>query len=321
VARGLRTREDAAPGRDPAGVSHTQPRTEVVAAAWAVVLALSLLPVVIAQEVLGHPVSDDLRLATSLVVIAAGLLVTLPWAAGRTLRPLLWLFLVLVVAQWIVRARLDRVPTVAGWLHDPSFAVYMPAELALNLLVTLAVIAVLLVLQRDRRAFYLARGDVAAPAEPVRWMGVSPGTRWSTLGPILGVCITLGTLAFLVLSGTPSPDRLAAALPYLPVVLGAAALNAFNEEVTYKASLLSVLVGPVGVRNALRMVAAYFGLAHFYGIPYGVIGVVLAWFLGWILAKSMHETRGMWWAWFIHFLQDVVIFGFLAVGAIVPGGA
>jgi hypothetical protein len=34
----------------------------------------------------------------------------------------------------------------------------------------------------------------------------------------------------------------------------------------------------------------------------------------------MLETRGIAWAWFIHFLQDVLIFGFLAVGSIRPGG-
>jgi hypothetical protein len=48
--------------------------------------------------------------------------------------------------------------------------------------------------------------------------------------------------------------------------------------------------------------------------------VALAWFLGWILAKSMLETRGLAWAWFIHFVQDVAIFGFMAIGAITPGG-
>lgn len=43
-------------------------------------------------------------------------------------------------------------------------------------------------------------------------------------------------------------------LPLLPAVLMAAALNAFDEAMTYKASFLSVLVGPVGSRQALRMV-------------------------------------------------------------------
>jgi hypothetical protein len=103
-------------------------------------------------------------------------------------------------------------------------------------------------------------------------------------------------------------------------VLLAAALNAFNEEVTYKASFLSVLEGPVGPRQALYMVAAYFGIGHYYGVPYGIVGVLLASFLGWILAKSMQETRGLFWAWFIHFWQDVWIFSFMAIGAIIPGG-
>jgi len=55
-------------------------------------------------------------------------------------------------------------------------------------------------------------------------------------------------------------------------------------------------------------------------VPYGLIGVMLAAFLGWILACSMQETRGMFWAWFVHFWQDVLIFSFLAVGSITPGG-
>jgi hypothetical protein len=46
----------------------------------------------------------------------------------------------------------------------------------------------------------------------------------------------------------------------------------------------------------------------------------MATFLGWILGKSMLETRGFWWAWFIHFLQDVMIFMFLAIGSITAGG-
>jgi hypothetical protein len=92
------------------------------------------------------------------------------------------------------------------------------------------------------------------------------------------------------------------------------------EEVTYKASLLSVLEGPVGPRQAVLLVATYFGIGHYYGLPHGLIGVLLAGVLGWILARSMVETRGMFWASFVHFWQDVLIFSFLAVGAITAGG-
>jgi len=302
-------------------MSTAQPRMSIVLAAWTIVLALSLVPTVIAQEVMGQTVSADLRAGSSVIVIVAGLGLTLIWTSLRALRPLLLLFLVLLGAQWFVFTQVGRLPIFRTWLNDPSFGVYMPAEVLLNLLVTLAVIGLLFVVKRDRRAFYLAKGDLSAPAEPIRWLRVKPGDRWNTLGRDLTVFISLGTLAFLVISGQPSVDIIIRALPFLPAILLAAALNAFNEEVTYKASILSVLVEPVGSRQALRMAAAYFGIAHFYGIPYGVIGVMLAWFLGWILARSMLETRGLTWAWFIHFVQDLLIFGFLAIGAITPGGS
>jgi hypothetical protein len=81
-----------------------------------------------------------------------------------------------------------------------------------------------------------------------------------------------------------------------------------------------VLVDVVGKQQALWLMAAYFGILHYYGIPYGIVGVVLAGFLGWVLGKSMLETRGMFWAWFLHFIQDVLIFSFLAIGSITPGG-
>jgi membrane protease YdiL (CAAX protease family) len=57
--------------------------------------------------------------------------------------------------------------------------------------------------------------------------------------------------------------------------------------------------------------AVIFGLAHIKGMPNGFIGVILAGLLGYILSKSVHETNGIFWAWFIHFLQDVIIIGSL----------
>jgi hypothetical protein len=163
-------------------------------------------------------------------------------------------------------------------------------------------------------------GDIAAPAEPIRWLGIKQGDRWSKVGSWLTFFISLGTLAFLVIAGRPPLDIVIRALPFLPAVLLAAALNSITEEINYKASFLSVLESPVGPRQAVYMVAVYFGIAHFYGVPYGVVGVVLAAFMGWILARSMQETRGLFWAWFIHFWQDVWIFSFMAIGSIIPGG-
>jgi hypothetical protein len=62
--------------------------------------------------------------------------------------------------------------------------------------------------------------------------------------------------------------------------------------------------------------AVLFGLAHIAGMPSGIGGMILAGILGWLLAKSVLETHGLFWAWFIHFLQDVVIIGGLMMVAL-----
>jgi hypothetical protein len=38
------------------------------------------------------------------------------------------------------------------------------------------------------------------------------------------------------------------------------------------------------------------------------------------MAKSMLETRGCFWAWFIHLVNDIPVFFFLAMGAVGPTG-
>jgi hypothetical protein len=290
-------------------------------AAWAVLLLGSVLPRIVLEEVFSQAVSRDAQAIISLSVIGIALLVTVVWEPLRALRPFLVVFLVLVGGHWFVHGPLNALlPIYRTWLRDPSFNVYMLAEQSLNILLTLVMIATLLLLGKHRQDFYLRLGDTAAPAEPVRWLGIGDGTRWNELGGWLTLFISLGTLAFLVITGHPSLDMVARLLPFLPAIVLAAALNSFTEEMTYKAPFLSVLVGPVGPRQASYMVAAYFGILHFYGVPYGYVGVLLAGFLGWLLAKSMLETRGLFWAWFIHFWQDVWIFSFMAVGLVVPGG-
>ena len=68
------------------------------------------------------------------------------------------------------------------------------------------------------------------------------------------------------------------------------------------------------------MAAYFFGISHYFGTPGGIVGGIASIFMGWILSKAMLETRGFFWSWWIHFLQDVVIFFFLAAGTITPGG-
>lgn len=84
--------------------------------------------------------------------------------------------------------------------------------------------------------------------------------------------------------------------------------NSFVEEVTFRHTFASIVeyhkLNP-NISNAMSMII--FGSVHSFGTPGKIPGVLLAGFLGWFLSKSIHETKGFFWAWLIHFVQDVII--------------
>lgn len=298
----------------------TSNQKPVIYTAWVFLLLASSIPLVVIQELFHQPVAENMKYTMSIAVMVVGLIMTFVWDAIHTLRPFFILFLTFTGAQWLVYTRVDKLPFYQEWLNHPSFNVSMLAEQSLHLIVTLIMIGVLLILKNKRENFFLIKGNTNALISPVKWLGIKEGESWNKTGWVLAFFISLGTLTFLVLAGRPPLDIAIKALPFLPAILLAAATNAFHEEMSYKASFLSLLEQPVGRVHSLWLMAVYFGVAHYYGVPYGVVGVLMAGFLGWLLGKSMLETRGLWWAWFIHFLQDVIIFIFLAIGSITPGG-
>jgi membrane protease YdiL (CAAX protease family) len=58
-----------------------------------------------------------------------------------------------------------------------------------------------------------------------------------------------------------------------------------------------------------------FGAPHWFGNPSRLPGVLMAGFLGWLMATSMIQTGGIAWAWGIHALQNVVILAILIASA------
>jgi uncharacterized protein len=303
--------------KHPSKKPHTQ--KGILATAWIVILAISLLEIIL-REVFHYSISESSLLVIEALIVLIALAITFIWKTIRPLRPFFGLFIVVLSAQWLVYTRIDQLPVFQSWLDNPSFNTSMLAEQILNLIVTFIVIAYMYILKRKRNLFFLTAGDTSAPAGEVKWLGIKETEKWSTVGGRFAIFLSLGTLAFLIFAGRPPVDIVFKALPFLPAVLACAALNAFNEEMTNKASFLAVLEEIVGKHQALLLLAAFFGLFHFYGIPYGIIGVLMAAFLGWFLGKSMLETRGIFWAWLLHFLQDVLIFAFLAIGSISAGG-
>lgn len=291
----------------------------LIPAAWAIMLVVSILPNALLHELAGDA---PVWLGWAKIGLLAALAVTtLFWQPLRLLRNFILLLLAIfvseMVAGWLTGSALWQ-----GWFGGANapFTLSMLGIQLGRLIVSLLMIGVLLLMGYRRTDFFLTRGQLDAPIEPVRWLGFSKPEPWTKFGGQFALYISLGTLLFLILGGRPSPAALLGALPMLPAVLLFAVLNAFNEEMTYRASLLAGLEHIIGPRQALWLTAVFFGLGHYFGVPYGVIGVMMAAFLGWMMGKAMLETRGFFWAWFIHFLQDVLIFSFMAIGSITPGG-
>jgi len=181
--------------------------------------------------------------------------------------------------------------------------------MVLDILVALAVLAVLWIMKRDRRAFFLARGRLDAPVEPIRWLGIRAGESWKAFAWIFGGVAALAVFIPTVLGISPSGSALLKALPLLPACVFLAAVNAFTEEAYFRCSLLSTLHEVIGRGHTLALILVFFGLSHWlHGSPPGLVGCAMTGFLAWIMARSMLETRGMLAPWIIHFLPDVVVF-------------
>jgi len=279
--------------------------------AWVVVVAISTLPDIIWTELVGGELAW-------LAPAKMGLLLLLVLASfvWHPLRPLRGFFVVMVAFFGLFQAiqRLDFTwPPLQRLFGGSVFDDRMQAEQTGKLLVTLGMIVVMLLLGLKRRDFFLARGDLRAPIEPVRVLGFPKPEPWPSFGLqwAIYIALALGIMQYLILR--PSLSTLALLVPILPSILFYAALNAFNEEMTYRAPMLATLEPIGGSKQALWMSAYFFGIAHYFGVPGGLLGALATIFMGWILGKAMVETRGLFWAWWIHFLSDVVIFAFLAL--------
>ena len=160
----------------------------------------------------------------------------------------------------------------------------------------LTVLAVLWLMKRDRRAFFLVKGRTDVPIEPVRWLGIKAGGSWGggVFGWIFAGAAALGVAIPTILGIAPSGETILRALPLLPAVVLLAAVNAFTEEAYYRCSLLSTLHETIGKTHTLLLIAVFFGLGHWlYGSPPGLLGFLMVGFLAWLLGKSMLETKGV----------------------------
>jgi hypothetical protein len=188
----------------------------------------------------------------------------------------------------------------------PQYFLYQAVTLGVAFL---AILAMWLI--TGRRLQFLRRGDLSAPARPIAVIGVKDGEPWNKVGLNFAVILSLATAAFLLVGYWPrlavtAPAAIGlAALIALPLALS----NSFIEEIVTRWTIVEGFSGSARLVTLAPWVsAAIFGSVHYIGVPGGPLGSLMAGFLAWLAARSIQDTRGIGWAWFLHFLQDVLIF-------------
>lgn len=277
-------------------------------AAWIIMLAVSDLSEIIITFS-GFFVPEHMFIYKLLFLLFA-LLSTLFFKSLRPLRQFTIVLLVLFISLGIVSFIKNNDWFIKNFNYRGiSFFLGFSAVMLLDLFVALSVVAVLFLLKRDRKSFFLTKGKLDAPIEPVRWLGIRKGESWKTFGWIFAGVATAGVLIPTIMGISPSKEVFFRALPLFPAAVLFAAVNAFTEEIYFRASFLSTLYNVIGKINALLITMVFFGLSHWlYGSPPGVLGFLMTGFLAFLLGKSMLETKGFLWPWTIHFFPDVVIF-------------
>jgi hypothetical protein len=181
---------------------------------------------------------------------------------------------------------------------------------SLTLLISLG----FLLLLRSRRPTvfnaYFQKGNIAAAITPVPALFIhpKPGRNWLHEGRDFALVISMVTAVIIYLQLIYGKE-----LNYdlfwkiLPFSLLFSITNAFVEESITRVGVIVALKGVINEGCLPLISAGIFGAVHYWGSPGGIAGVLAAGFLGWLLTKSILETKGIFWAWLIHFLQDLII--------------
>ncbi len=194
------------------------------------------------------------------------------------------------------------------WEATGPTALYEVSLHGLRLMPALVILVFFFVSGRERGDFFLKRGEPRALFEPSKILTTKTPTSWLKMALIFSVVFV--AVVTIILFGQANLSTLTIDWFLVPIAVLVAAMNGFNEEFSLRASLLGELNPEMGKSDSLIATATYFGLGHYFGVPSGILGVILSAFLGWFLGKSMLETKGLFVAWLVHFLTDIPIFLF-----------
>jgi uncharacterized protein len=177
----------------------------------------------------------------------------------------------------------------------------------LLLVVTFISIATTYFLNKANFINYFSFGNINAPSLEMKLFGINANDRWIKTGLSLIFFISLITGIFMYFKLKQSQLDWAILQSGILWILLFSLTNSFGEEMIYRIGIVSPLKGLLSPITIYIISAILFGLPHLVGVPSGLMGAIMAGVLGLIFAKSLYETSGFFWAWFIHFIQDVII--------------
>lgn len=179
------------------------------------------------------------------------------------------------------------------------------------LLVTIFSLIVTYFLNRENFLNYFTFGNISIPAKELKLFGIKANDSWLKTGISLTIVISLATATFMYFQLKQAQVNWTLLQSGILWILLFSLTNSFGEEMIYRMGIVSPLKGLLQPMTIFVISAILFGIPHLAGMPSGLIGATMAGVLGLVLAKSLYETNGFFWAWTIHFIQDVIIIGTL----------
>jgi membrane protease YdiL (CAAX protease family) len=145
--------------------------------------------------------------------------------------------------------------------------------------------------------------------------------EWGKITPRLVagslVVVVVSSIALLLWYNLLHPD-IAAFTQFIPALplpqlliggLGFALLNATVEEVIFRGIIWEAVATLIPAPRVVLIVTAFFfGIAHFWGVPSGVVGACLAFIYGVMLGIIRMRSEGLLMVIITHIFADIVIF-------------
>lgn len=277
------------------------------------ILIASILFDIIIKELVGF-IPWWLTLIKFMILLGANILCIF----AKSLRTFLkyTAILTVIILSTIFTDFISATPLWKSAFDTNSFVGNFGSVILLKFIGIIPVIFLLLFMFKPTKEFYLSKGDLSIKAEKISWLGISKDSiSWSKLSIISAVLISFGTILLTVftvtdISAFKGIDKL---IRYLPLIVLFALCNSFCEGFIFRNAILGTLKMALPKKYVILIAAIFFGIAHYYGAPSGVVGVAMSGILGWYMCRSMYETKGFVSSWIIHFMQDIVIFSTICI--------